>query len=296
VLLWVVWQSGVSWQVFSLKSSDASGHSCLHSVSTPYDLIVDAFVNKSTALNVAGIFAQYFALGSRPLFLVGKILTGLPLGFYQALSPAYTSEVLPLRLRGAATSATVLAIVLGQFMAFVAIRIVTTIPGSTAYQHVFAVQWGFSGVGLAFLYFVPESPYFLVARGRIDKATKSILKLYGKNADVQSRLADIKASLDQVTGGTEEATGLMACFHKEHRKRTILALCMFFIQTQSGTAWVLSYIGYFLQLGGKTPLAANNISLIVIAMTLIGNVLGWPLIDKLGRRAVIVYGTSVQLV
>jgi Na+/melibiose symporter-like transporter len=175
-------------------------------------------------------------------------------------------------------------------MAFVAIRAVTTIAGPEAYQRVFAVQWGLNIVGFAFIYFIPESPYFLIARGKIGKATRSITKLYGKDCDVQGRQTDIRASLAQDVAGPGESTGFAACFSKEHRKRTVLTLCMFFIQTQSGTAWVLGYIAFFLQLSGKSPVAANNISLVVVAMTLLGNVAGWPLIDKLGRRTVMVWG------
>jgi hypothetical protein len=246
--------------------------------------------NLLAVMNFGGIFAQYFANGDRKVFLAGKILTGIPLGFYQTLAPAYTSEVLPLRLRGSATSATVLAIVLGQFLGFAAIRAVTNITGTASFQNLFAAQWGFSGVGLVFLYFIPESPYFWVARNRMDKATNSILKLYGKNTDIEGRLAAIQASMQQDVDGKNNSSGLGACFSKEHRKRTLIAMGMFFIQTQSGSAWIVGYIGYFLQLGGKSPLEANNISLIVVAMTLVGNVLGWPLIEKFGRRPVIIYG------
>jgi MFS family permease len=241
---------------------------------------------------VGGTFAQYFALGNRVVFLIGKLITGLPLGAYQALGPAYISEVMPLKLRGSITAATVFTITFGQFLSYVAIRLVTSTPGSKAYQIMFAVQWGLAAVSFVCLYFIPESPFYFVSRGKIDDARKSITKLYGNHTDTEGRVADIMAALRLDSEGDKTSSGLAACFSKQHRRRTIITCGAFFVASQSGSTWVIGFVGYFLQLAGKTAGQANSLSLVILGMTLVGNVCGWPLIEKCGRRPVMLWGMS----
>ncbi|KAI5236746.1 MFS hexose transporter [Aureobasidium subglaciale] len=240
---------------------------------------------------VGGTFPMYFADGSRGVYLAGKFLTGLPLGAYQTLGPAYVSEVMPLKLRGSTTAATIFAITFGQFLSYVALKLSFPTPGPGSYQNMFAVQWGFAAVSCIGLYFIPESPYFFVSRGRLDKARKSIAKLYGKHADVEGRIADIMTALRLDSEGEKTSSGLVACFSKQHRRRTLITCGAFTLASQSGSTWVVGFVGYFLQLAGKTPDQANTLSLVIIGMTMVGNMCGWPLIEKFGRRPVMLYGS-----
>jgi Na+/melibiose symporter-like transporter len=250
------------------------------------------FANNITVTQVGGTFAQYFAVGDRVVFLVGKLITGLPLGAYQTLGPAYISEVMPVKLRGPTTAATIFAITFGQFLFYVAIRLVTFTPGSKAYQIMFAVQWGLAGVSFVCLYFIPESPFYFISRGNIDNARKSIAKLHGKDTDTEGRVVDIMAALRLESEGDKTSSSLAACFSKQHRRRTIITCGTFFVASQSGSTWVIGFVGYFLQLAGKTAAQANSLSLVVLGMTLVGNIFGWPLIEKCGRRPVMFWGTS----
>ncbi|KAI4851245.1 MFS hexose transporter [Aureobasidium sp. EXF-8845] len=241
-------------------------------------------------IQVGGTFAQYFAVGARVVFLVGKLITGLPLGAYQTLGPAYVSEIMPLKLRGPTTAATVFAITFGQFLSYVAIRVVTFTPGSKAYQTMFAVQWGLAAVSFVCLYFIPESPYYFISHGKIENARNSITKLYGDHTDVEGRVSDIMAALRLDSEGDTTSSGLAACFSKQHRRRTIITCGAFIIASQSGSTWVIGFVGYFLQLAGKTAAQANGLSLVILGMTLVGNVCGWPLIEMCGRRPVMLWG------
>ncbi|KAI5195640.1 hypothetical protein E4T38_08958 [Aureobasidium subglaciale] len=223
---------------------------------------------------------MYFADGSRGVYLAGKFLTGLPLVAYQTLGPAYFSDVMPLKLRGSTTAATIFTITFGQFLSYVALKLTSPTPGPGSYQNMFAVQWGFAAVSCIGLYFIPKSPYFFVSRGRPDKAHKSIAKIYGKDADVEGRIADIMTALRLYSEGEKTSSGLMACFSKQHRRRTLITCGAFTLASQSGR-W----------LAGKTPDQANTLSLVIIGMNMVGNMCCWPLIEKFGRRSVILYGS-----
>lgn len=241
-------------------------------------------------LAVSGCFAQFFARGSRPVFLVGKLLTGIPLGVFQTLTVSYTSEVAPLALRGIITAATMMSFTIGQFLAYVVLKGVSTITGARAYQIMFAVQWSFAGIALLFLPFFIESPYYLVSKGRLDHARRNIIKLYGTDCDVDSRIANIQSSL---SSATEDGSGFAACFSAEHRLRTLTAIGVFFTQSASGSTWVIGYIGYFLQLGGVPAAKTFDVTLGIQALTLVGNILGWPLLEYFGRRRTFVTGRLI---
>ncbi|KAI5268140.1 hypothetical protein E4T47_07885 [Aureobasidium subglaciale] len=254
-------------------------------------------------------FGQYVVPAEWQLAFAGASLVGLVLGgilfgaaaerigkrYTVAIAldtgPSLCLEVMPLKLRGSTTAATIFAITFGQFLSYVALKLSFPTPGPGSYQNMFAVQWGFAAVSCIGLYFIPESPYFFVSRGRLDKARKSIAKLYGKHADVEGRIADIMTALRLDSEGEKTSSGLVACFSKQHRRRTLITCGAFTLASQSGSTWVVGFVGYFLQLAGKTPDQANTLSLVIIGMTMVGNMYGWPLIEKFGRRPVMLYGS-----
>lgn len=102
------------------------------------------------------------ALTSRTLILPSKlfergILTRIQ-GTFTTVAPTYASEIAPLAIRGALTSGMNFSIVLGQLIGFGVMRETTLgqYQGPMSYRILFAVQWGFAAVGLAFLPFFPE--------------------------------------------------------------------------------------------------------------------------------------------
>lgn len=224
------------------------------------------------------------------MFFGGKLLTGIPLGVFVTVAPTYCSEIAPLALRGMVTGAVNFAIVLGQLLGYGVMRQTQNIQSSRSYQILFAVQWGFAAVALIILPFFPESPYFLVAKGQIEKARKNIIRLHGQEFDTDGFLATIQAGLDAEKDG--ERAGFVECFQGTNLKRTLIAVSTFFVQACSGTSWVLGYMSYFMELAGMSDANAFNTSVGLTGLMLIGNVIGWFLVEKAGRRNTIVFGKS----
>jgi MFS family permease len=106
-------------------------------------------------INVAGVFLQFFAT-SPAHFLGSKLLTAFPLGAFATVAPTYASEMSPLAVRGAITGGMNLAIVLGNTIGYGVIRESTKYSGKASYRILFAVQWGFVGLCLTILPFMPE--------------------------------------------------------------------------------------------------------------------------------------------
>ncbi|KAL4879268.1 general substrate transporter [Aspergillus karnatakaensis] len=242
-------------------------------------------------LTIGGVCCQWYSIGNMPVFFAGKLLTGLPLGIFLTISPVYCSEVSPPQLRGPLVAAINFSIVLGQLLAYGVMRETQKIlEGPNSYRILFAVQWGFAALGLAFLYFVPESPTRLVARGKLEDARQSIHRLYSAKVPVDEALQRIQLNLSEVASAKESAGSLKDCFNSANRIRTLVCLSVFFIQACSGSTWVLGYMGYFLQLSGMEGGQVFDITVAITGVMAVGNMMSWPLVDRLGRRTLILAG------
>ncbi|MEM6747028.1 MAG: sugar porter family MFS transporter [Pseudomonadota bacterium] len=136
-------------------------------------------------------------------FILYRIIGGLAVGAASVMSPAYIAEIAPARFRGALATAQQIAIVTGLFFAFLSNYLLAGWSGgSTA---VFA--WGFETwrwmfwvelipavVFLLALFTIPESPRFLVAKGKTDSARSVLEKLFGRYG--RQKVEDIESTLD----------------------------------------------------------------------------------------------------
>ena len=129
----------------------------------------------------------------------------------------------------------------------------------------------------------------LVARGKINAARKSISKLHS-SADVDSKMREIEAVLTHNADIAAKSGSFKDCFNAKNRLRTLIAMSVFFFQANSGVAWVVGYMGYFMQLSGMQGQAVFNTTVGIAGLMAVGNMVGWILVEKLGRRYTIFYG------
>jgi SP family sugar:H+ symporter-like MFS transporter len=168
--------------------------------------LADKF-GRRTILIIASLCFTASALGAGLAqnslqFVLVRVLGGLAVGAASVLAPAYISEVAPAKYRGALSSVQQIAIITGLFTSFLSNYLLARKAGGSteilamgfeAWRWMFWVMLVPSVVFFLSLLFIPESPRFLVASGKKDKALAVLTRLMG--SDANAKLAEIDASL-----------------------------------------------------------------------------------------------------
>ena len=147
------------------------------------------------------------------------------------------------------------------------------------------------GLLLAGLLILPESPSWLLIRGRAEEAKKSYLRFNGPNFDADTAVAIATLAIRREQQMQSEGGSWLQCFKGSDGRRTLI-ICMVYIAQQFvGVNFVSGYLTYYFRLAGVgNPLGVAQAA---FAIQLVGNMCSWPLVDRLGRRPMIVGGTTI---
>ncbi|KAM5351789.1 hypothetical protein ACJ41O_004512 [Fusarium nematophilum] len=236
-----------------------------------------------------------FVATTNELFFAGKFLNGFSCGALASVTVSYIGEITPLALRGMLTCLSALAYTLGPFAVALIVNETGTFSNRWAYRAVFCAQYGFAVVATVFVFFMPESPWWLASKGHQERALKSLARLGSKGEEGEKRLAAINKTLDEVKRETEGATYL-ECFRKSNLRRTIISIAPLMIQSLCGIAFVASYATYYIQLAGYSTSESFKLQIVQQAISMIGNIMSWYLVDRVGRRNLTVYGLLILTV
>lgn len=224
---------------------------------------MDRFGRKLTfaacvALTGALVFIQFFAR-SLEVLLVGELLGGLVLGCYVVIAPAYASEVCPVALRGHLTSFVNLCFVIGQLLANGVTAGTEQLSNHWAYSLPFALQWFWVAVIIPGMFFVPESPWWLVRRGRLAEAEAALKQLASPKVDVKATLAVIEET-DRLEQEIEAGSTYWDCFKGVNLRRTEISCGVYCTQVLSGI-YLVNYATYFFKLAGLDASKAFDVSI-----------------------------------
>lgn len=165
-------------------------------------------IGRRSVMMIAAVLFILSALGtgaadSSAVFIVARIVGGLGVGAASVLSPVYISEVTPASIRGRLSSVQQIMIITGLTGAFVAnYLLAATAGGSTAefWMGFPAWRWMFwmqvipAGIFFLTLLLIPESPRYLVVKGREAEAEGVLTRLFGA-AEARRKVEEIRASL-----------------------------------------------------------------------------------------------------
>lgn len=263
--------------------------------------LADAF-GRRVLLIVAAIFFIVSAYGSGIAsssveFIVYRILGGIAVGAASVMAPAYISEVAPARYRGALATAQQVAIILGLFTAFVSNYILAISAGSStesfwlgyeAWRWMFWIELIPASLFFVALFFIPESPRFLVFQDKDDTAKSVLAKLYGDVA-AEQKYTQIKETLKQ--DHKPSFKDLIDTQSKKIKPLVWVGIGLATFQQLVGINVVFYYGAVLWQAVGFSEADALLINILSAGLSIAACFVTIYLIDKIGRKPFLKWGS-----
>ncbi|TGO22052.1 hypothetical protein BPAE_0184g00040 [Botrytis paeoniae] len=242
------------------------------------------------ALN-AFIFIFYFG-NSQGMFFASQILEGIPWGIFIANAPAYCSEIVPLRLRAPATQMLQMFWAIGALIVGGITYHYQSKLDSSAYRVPIALQWMFPTPLAILLFIAPESPWWLVRKGRLAEAEKAIARLgrASANDNPADAVAMIRRTIELEK--SVKQPNLVELWRGTDLYRTLIVCGVYASQNLTGNL-IANQAVYFFKQAGMADNTAFALGLITSALQLIMVIISWVLTTYLGRRTIYVYGQFI---
>jgi len=260
--------------------------------------LADRFGRKRLLLICAALYAAsgvWSAMaGTFPSFLLSRLAGGLAIGISSMVCPTYIAEIAPERNRGFLGTLFQLGIVTGIFLVFFVNQQIQAL-GDVAWQTASGWRWMLGSETLPALVFfgllgwVPESPRWLALRGKGDEAAAVLAKVAGPAA-AQRELHAILAA------GSEGQAPFSAVFARDLRRPLVIAVGLAALSQASGINAIMYYAPEVFKAAGADTNAAFASSVWVGAVNLAFTLVALALIDRVGRRPLLLAGAAMQTV
>ncbi|MGC2821192.1 MAG: sugar porter family MFS transporter [Candidatus Sulfotelmatobacter sp.] len=226
-------------------------------------------------------------------FVFWRLIGGVGIGAASVISPNYIAEIAPTRVRGRCVTLYQLGIVVG-ILAAVFVNMLIQRMGDEAWNVTTGWRWMFfAGVVPAILFglmILPavESPRWLMKVGRRDQAIAVLAKVNGVEA-ARREAAEIEDAL-----ATEE--GHISELFTTFRRPLLLGIMLAGLQQISGITPLFSFLPEIFRSAGTATSDAFFQSVLVSLINLLFTLFALWLVDRAGRKTLILAGTAVQFV
>ncbi len=236
-----------------------------------------------------GVLYAVSALGSAlapdPLsFSFFRFIGGLGVGASSVAVPTYLSEVSTKETRGTVVARYQFMIVFGIFIAFFSNYLLKGVGGDLDWRYMLGVEAIPAAIYCFMVLGVPNSPRWLLLNKNDEAGATSVLESLG-TVNVAECIAEIKESVKIKSEGTE---GL---FGGRYSVPLTLAFILAFFNQLSGINFVLYYAPEILEQAGLAGKESLGSSISIGAVNLIFTLLGMYLIDRLGRKILMLWGS-----
>jgi sugar porter (SP) family MFS transporter len=242
-------------------------------------------------LRITAVFYVISAIGCMlawnwDALLVFRFLGGLGIGASSVLGPVYITELSPAKWRGRMVGTFQVNVVVGILLAYASNFFIRTLHlGAWEWR----VQLGVAAVPAIFflilLFGIPRSPRWSVSKDRIDDAL-AVLKLMGDPAP-EAELADIQQALKESHAVANEPV-----FQWKYRYPLFLAITIGAFNQLAGINAILYYLNNIFAAAGFSQMSGDLQAIAIGATNLLFTLLGMTLIDRLGRKTLLLIGAA----
>jgi MFS family permease len=195
------------------------------------------------------------------------------------------SEVLPVVLRGPIIAFYPIFTLLGQLVGSIVVYTSLKHNGPESYRICFASQWPFSVVPFVLAAVLPESPAWLLRKGRVEAALKAQRRLDTVKIDSQAVVEELQASI-LAEKEEKDTHRYIDCFRGVNTRRTYIVAFASLLPQMFGLQ-LLANASYFMQIVGMSSTNSLIFLILGIGLGLIANVVSLWTLNAFGRRSLI---------
>jgi len=229
------------------------------------------------------------ALGSAfawnwPILLAARFIGGLGIGGSSVLGPVYIAELAPAKLRGRLVGMFQINIVIGILLAYLSNYVIDTLNlGAAEWRWQLGVAAFPAILFLALLFGIPPSSRWLATQKRVDEA-RDVLILMGAQ-DPEGELREIVASIH-----IDQSQSSESLFQWKYRLPIFLAITIGMFNQFSGINAILYYLNDIFGAAGYSKMSGSLQAVIIGGTNLVATLLAMSVIDKLGRKSLLLIG------
>ena len=247
-------------------------------------------LGRKKTLSWVGFFFLISALGSALAmdaytFSFFRFIGGIAVGVSSIAAPIYISEISTSKNRGSLGVLYQFSLVFGILIAFFSNYLLTGFQGGSDWRWMLGIEALPALMYLLLTLSIPDTPRWQILFQNNHKAAlETLLEIYGDDQQAESVLNHIK-SADVQTASQER---LMS---KTNKKIIVLAFLISFFNQISGINFILYYAPEILEMAGFATRASLFNSVLIGLTNIIFTFAGLLLIDKLGRRQLLILGS-----
>jgi sugar porter (SP) family MFS transporter len=225
-------------------------------------------------------------------FVSFRFIGGLAVGGASVVSPMYIAEISPAKYRGRLVAVTQFNIVLGILLAYLSNWVIHSLQvGETECRWMFGVMAGPSAAFFLLLFLTPQSPRWLLSKGRVAEARGVLAQCGTDTGNLEQEISEITASLD-----LEHHRLAEPFFCARYRRPIMLAVAIAMFNQLSGINALIYYTKDIFQMAGAGAQSALLQSVIVGVTNLVFTMAAMAVIDQFGRRRLMLVGSIGYIV
>lgn len=217
-------------------------------------------------------------------FVTFRFIAGLAIGGSSVIGPMYIAEIAPAKWRGRMVGVFQFLIVFGILLAYLSNYLIGSTVTTAAWRWKLGVSAAPAALFFALLYLIPRSPRWLVQKGRLTEASEVLRTIEGEG--FEGELADIVRSIE-----SEEAARHHRFFTRRYRYPIFLAVTVAMFNQLAGINSILYYLNDIFARAGFSTVSGDIQAVIIGATNLTFTLIAMSVIDKLGRRSMLLIGS-----
>ncbi|XP_072743513.1 facilitated trehalose transporter Tret1 isoform X2 [Anoplolepis gracilipes] len=255
----------------------------------PIGILADLIGRKNAMLLMVVPFTLGWLLiifsNSVLMFYFGRFITGVSGGAFCVAAPLYTSEIAESEIRGTLGSYFQLMLTIGILISYVLGTVLENMKTLSIISGIVPL------IFFVVFFFMPETPVYYLKKGNEEAAKKSLIRLRGDQYDIEFELQAHREALEETNQSGVSFADMIKS--RAVKKGFIIAYGLMLFQQMSGVNSIIFYSSDIFSKAGSS-LPPDEASIIVAAVQVISVFLATLVVDKLGRRILLLASIAVM--